>query len=194
MNDNIYNQIKEYTCLNVYEINYLIDVVYNAPVGNIVIAGTYLGGDVMSMMLTSPDREYHVIDSFQGLAPPEQEDMCDNPCVEGEFNAGGVDKWLSNFKKKQIREPRTYPMFIDENTIQSVNVNNIAVLWLDLDHYVPTKACLDHFYNKIVDGGKILTHDYDFYKCPGIKKACDPYAKNWDKPANTGIGTISISN
>lgn len=190
MTNNIYNQIKEYTALTVYEINHLINTVAFAPQGNVVIAGTYLGGDVMSMTLTSPEREYHVIDSFQGLAAPAEEDMCDAPCLEGEFNAGGLEKWIDNFKIKQIRAPRTYPMFIDENTIQSVDVNNIAVLWLDLDHYIPTKACLNHFYDKVVPGGKILTHDYDFHKCPGVRKACDPYGETWEIPRNTGIGQI----
>jgi len=190
MNNDIYNQIKEYTALSLYEINHLINTVVSAPIGNVVIAGTYLGGDVMSMTLTSPEREYHVIDSFQGLAAPVEQDMCESPCLEGEFNAGGLDKWINNFKTKQIRVPRTYPMFIDENTIQSVDVSNIAVLWLDLDHYIPTKACLDHFYDKVVDGGVIMTHDYGFFKCPGVKKACDPYSTNWEVPALTGIGQI----
>ena len=186
-----YEIVKKYTSLTPYEINHLVNTVHSAPEGKIVIAGTYLGGDVMSTILTSPEREYHVIDSFEGLTDPEPEDMCSNPCLAGEFNAGGLEKWKSNFIKEGFELPHTYQMFIDEQSIQSVNIDNIAVLWLDLDHYIPTKSCLDRFYNNVVEGGKILTHDYDFFKCPGVRKACDPYSKNWEIPHLTGIGQIS---
>lgn len=179
----IYNKIKKYTALFPPEINFLMEAVEKAPEGSVVIAGTYKGGDAMSMMLQDSARDYHVIDSFQGLAPPVEQDIVRvkndaGPTMKaGEFSCGGHEQYIRNFIEAKIVPPSTYPMFITEDSIKEVKPGKIAVLWLDLDHYAPTKACLDYFDQFLVDGAIIGCHDYGFVRCPGVKPACDEFAE-----------------
>lgn len=181
----IYKRVEKYTALFKPEIDFLTNIVEIAPEGNVVVAGTYKGGDVMAMMLQDPTREYNVIDSFQGLADPEEEDIVhevnntDSTMIAGEFSCGGHESYLENFKEAKIIAPNTYPMFITEKSIKEVKPNKIAVLWLDLDHYKPTKVCLKYFDQFLVSGAIIGCHDYDFVRCPGIKQACDDYSNKW---------------
>lgn len=181
-----FNRVKKYTSLFEPEINFLMNMVTSAPEGDVIVAGTYNGGDVMSMILTDPNREYHVIDSFMGLTNPVKEDIVapnDNPeittMVAGEFSCGGIDHYLDNFKEAKIVPPSIYPMYINSKKIKEVKPNKIAVMWLDLDHYAPTKVCLEYFDQFLVPGAILGCHDYGFVRCPGIKPACDEYSKKW---------------
>jgi hypothetical protein len=63
----------------------------------------------------------------------------------------------------------------------------LCIMFLDLDHYIPTKACLDVFSKCVIDGGIIVVHDYDFVRCPGIKKCCDEFGGRWVKIEGTGL-------
>lgn len=186
---NIYDRVQKYTSLFPPEIEFLTNAVKEAPKGDVVVAGTYKGGDVMSMMLQDPSRDYHVIDSFEGLTNPVKEDIVesDDPelstMIAGEFSCGGINKYLDNFKEAKIMAPTVYKMFITEDSIKNILPEKIAVLWLDLDHYAPTKICLEYFDKFLVEGAIIGCHDYGFVRCPGVKPACDKYSDKWSHAA-----------
>ena len=190
---NIYAVVKKYTALTELEINTLIEISTIAPPGNAVCAGSWNGGDVMAMSLAFPSREYHVIDSFQGLAAPVNKDAAiEGSAKQGEFNIGGVQRYMQNFEEARICLPHLHELYIDETTIAAVGIDNIALLWMDVDHYTPTKACLVHFGEKMERGGIIMTHDYGFIRCPGVKIACDEYSQNW-KYFGGGIWGLTVS-
>lgn len=190
----IYNTIKEYTALAEKEINWLIENSKNAPSGDIVIAGTYKGGDAMAMTLANPNRKVIVIDSFEGLADPEPQDIVDQntdatTMVANEFSAGGILKYLDGFFHLNITQPQCFRMFITEDNIKRVDIDNISMMWLDLDHYLPTKVCLEYFHDKLNKDAIIGCHDYNFVRCPGVKRACDSYSNQWVHGAG-GIFTM----
>lgn len=190
----IYNTIKEYTALTEKEINWLIETSKNAPSGNIVIAGTYKGGDAMAIRLANPNKRIIVIDSFEGLADPEPEDIVEEKVnattmVAKEFSADGLENYLSNFNKLKISQPHCFKMFITEETIRQIKIDNISMMWLDLDHYLPTKVCLEYFHDKLNKDAIIGCHDYGFVRCPGVKRACDSYSNQWVHGAG-GIFTM----
>jgi len=177
-------KFKPYTILHEHEIDCLVDNVNNIPEGDIVCAGTWNGGDVMSMINVQPDKYYIVIDSFNGLNQQTEEDYVknkyNNNVKEGLFSIGGKDNYIKNFKEKNIRLPdEIYELWISDLTIKKVKVQSIAMLWLDLDLYEPTLSCLNYFKNYIVNDGIILVHDYSLPDTPGIKQACDKYFNNW---------------
>jgi hypothetical protein len=53
------------------------------------------------------------------------------------------------------------------------------MIWLDLDHYTPTLACMKKFWPWLAPGGLMLTHDYGFERCPGIRRAADQISADW---------------
>jgi len=176
---NLYKLVEKYTALTEVEINTIVNKVKSAPKGKIVCAGVWNGGDIMAIRRTNPDREIVAIDSFLGLDEPSDNDMTEGKMEKGEMSVGGVGTFFNNFKEEGLEPPITYAMFISEESIKDVKEKDIALLWLDLDHYAPTKTCLDYFDDKLVPGAIILVHDYGFVRCPGIKLACEEYREDW---------------
>lgn len=157
------------------------------PRGDFLIAGTYDGNDVMAIRKVS-DRHITVIDSFLGLSVPSEQDVTEHMMIAGECNIGGLDRYLENFRSKNIKPPEEiYPIWITQDSIKNISERQIAVLFLDLDHYLPTKICLEYFGRWTT--GAILVHDYDYKRCPGIKIACDEYLSRlmWTKVPETGF-------
>jgi hypothetical protein len=172
---------KQYTSLHEKEINCLVNNLKKAPKGIVICAGTWRGGDLMAMIRECQDRYYIVIDSFKGLDTPNDNDYNKNTVAKkGMFNIQGKDNYIKNFKEQNIRIPdEIQEMWITEETIKTIEVSQIAFIWLDLDHYIPTKACLDYFKNKTVKDCIILVHDYSLSVTPGVKKACCEVYKEW---------------
>ena len=172
--------IMDYTALEKREIGEIQTKAFCAPEGWIVIAGTYKGGDAMATRIVAPDRKLLVIDSFEGLSELQNEDNCKKVMKAGSFSNGGVDQYLKNFEDVNIPQPdQIEKMWIDGKTIKEISTRKIAFLWLDLDLYEPTIACLRHFEPMMVKGGIIMTHDYSFEQTPGIEKACKEFGGKW---------------
>ena len=175
-----------YTALHDIEINCLVKNLDKAPKGIIVCAGTWRGGDLMAMISAQPNRYFIVVDSFKGLYTPNNKDYGEHGLAkEGMFNIKGKDNYIKNFKKQNIRLPdEIHEMWITEETIKTITTLPIALLWLDLDHYAPTKACLNHFGKNMVKNGIVLVHDYKLPVTPGVKKACDENHHSWIQQAS----------
>ena len=46
---------------------------------------------------------------------------------------------------------------------------------LDLDLYQSTKAAIEIFWPRLVDGGVIVFDDWEWQRCPGVKKSIQEY-------------------
>jgi hypothetical protein len=172
--------IMKYTALCKREIAEIQTMAFTAPDGWIVIAGTYKGGDAMATRIVAPDRGLLVIDSFEGLSELTEEDQCEKVMKAGSFSNGGVDQYISNFDEVALESPdEIAKMWIDKETIKQISEREIGFLWLDLDLYEPTLACLQHFWPMMVEGGIVMTHDYSFEQTPGIEKACQEFGGDW---------------
>ena len=67
-----------------------------------------------------------------------------------------------------------------------INLNNqYCFVHLDVDLYKPTMDSLNYFYDKVVQGGLIITDDYLSEFFPGNKKAWNEFVKN--KKINNSI-------
>ncbi|WP_422452033.1 hypothetical protein [Endozoicomonas sp. ALC066] len=187
---------KKYTCLADCDIQYLRDTVYKLPKdAHVVAAGVYKGGDVMSMYNKRPDLHFTVFDSFKGLAVPKVQDSCEDQCSEGECNAGGLNSFIQGFKDVGIYDHiniKTNEVWITVENIKKFKIAPVDFLWLDLDHYEPTFAMLEICKNLLKPNSIVATHDYDFFRCPGIRKACHEVFPNWKVQPNTGIAQAKI--
>ncbi len=63
--------------------------------------------------------------------------------------------------------------FSETVSVDSKEIEKIAILRLDSDWYASTKICLDNLYDKVVDGGFIIVDDYGCYE--GCRKAVDEF-------------------
>jgi len=163
------------------------------PNGDIIVAGTYNGGDVRSFYKGDEKRNIVVIDSFEGLAEPTKPDMAEDYMEQGECNIGGLEKYLKTFEGTDFSPPtEIYKMWIDANSLKSIKERKVSILFLDLDHYQPTKDCLEYFFSWIKEDGIVVVHDYDFVRCPGIKTCCDDFKPGWRKIKGTGFGILKV--
>jgi O-methyltransferase len=179
-------QEKRYTMLPLKAVKILTNTVLSSLEGKLVIAGTAHGGDVMAIREAIPSKEIIVIDSFEGLNHPTDDDPI-NAAPKGSHNNGGVQQYLSNFKEAQINPPdKIYKMWIDSENIKQVIETNISMVFLDLDHYQPVKACLEYFWPQLPIGGIILTHDFAFHRTTGVVKACEEFKTGWQKVRGFG--------
>jgi len=182
-----------FTMIGKIGLDFMLNEVRQAPEGIVMIAGTCHGGDVMAIRKSSPDKHIVVIDSFEGLADPTETDGAEAP-PKGTHGPGGLDQYKDNFKIMGSRLPdNIYKMWITEENLKEVTEANIGILILDLDHYAPTLVCLNYFYSRMLPNGRIIVHDYGFFKTKGVKKACEEFAPNkWKQIAGYGkyIGRI----
>jgi hypothetical protein len=161
----------DYTILPMHDLAFLLGAVIASPVGDIVVAGTYAGGDVMLIQDFAPYREVIVVDSFEGLAEPTAGDEGGKHAA-GEFHAGGLAQYRENFATVGQKPPeRIHSGFITREFLATIPLDRVALAWLDLDHYQPTLDCFYWLGPAMVPGGLILCHDYGNVDTPGVTKA-----------------------
>lgn len=119
---------------------------------------------------------FHVFDSFAGLSEPGEEDRAldegDADAAQGARNmvpgnfAAALDLVKANIHRRFPRVelhagwiPTAFP---------SVAGRSFRFVHLDVDLYQPTRDSLDYFFPRLVDGGAIITDDFNW---PGARKA-----------------------
>jgi hypothetical protein len=182
----ILNSMKKlYTSLHSTETSYLAEQVSLAPEGPVVCIGTWRGGDIMEMIKTNPNRHYVAIDSFHGLSAPTKEDGKEIYHIQkNKFSIKGKANFLKGFEENKIRPPdEIYEVWIDPETIRTINIDKIGLLWIDLDLYSPIKTALEYFAPKVIDKNFIYVHDYFLSITPGVKKACLEFdsSDHWER-------------
>ena len=170
---------RELSMLAHCELDSLAKLATGLPPGDIVIAGCSRGGDAIEIKKACPDRNVIIIDSFEGVSESGQEDISKEPLQKGEF-AADLQDVIEAFNNHEIKQPfEIHKMWISDETLQAIERRPVAMIWLDLDLYAPTLACMRYFWPWLVDAGILLTHDYGFQRCPGIEKAVLEFGQRW---------------
>jgi hypothetical protein len=132
-------------------------------------AGGYSGEDL------------HLVDSFAGFAPPQQEDFIplqgrDHTANGPAFSAGDaaapeahVRALLSGFPGASIHRgwiPQVYSA-LPEGLWSFVHI--------DVDLYAATLASLEYFHPRLAEGGVIVCDDYGSTLFPGARRAWDEF-------------------
>jgi hypothetical protein len=148
--------------------------------GDFVECGVFFGGASMLiaktlLALKDPSRNLWLYDSFQGFVGQQAPDditwygdsiklRLDDFDLIAMDNIGSVGYPLDKVK-------------LVKGDIEKTAVNNqngeIALLRLDTDTYHSTKAELEHFYPKLVQGGVLIIDDYGH--ALGARRATDEY-------------------
>jgi len=144
--------------------------------GDMAEVGVYLGGSARVICEVKGDRALHLFDTFEGM--PETDRKIDRYRT-GSFAATsveGVREYLKDFSNVRFHKG-VFPGSAGNLRDPSLR---FCFVNLDVDLYKSTRDALDFFYSRMNRGGIILSHDYGFVRCPGVKKAFDEFFD--DKP------------
>jgi hypothetical protein len=170
---------RDYTLVRDEEIASLQDFLRIAPPGDVVVCGSFRGGDVMALWEADRMRRFVVVDSFEGLPMPGPGDA-GGVHRPGEFSVGGVHRYFLNFAEAGYPPPEeAYGLFISAESLRAVRPRPTALVFLDLDLYQPTIDCIAYFWDMLVPGGRMFTHDYGWSDTPGIARAVAESRLDW---------------
>jgi len=151
---------------------HLISLTRDVP-GDLVECGVYRGAMSrfigQAMLDNGIDAGLHLIDSFEGLSSPGEND--------GDYwRAGDMSAALEEVKSNlsDISFIKYHSGWIPE-VFSSMEDGVYRFLHLDLDLYQPTRDALEYFYPRMKKGAVILCDDYGFMTCKGAKMAIDEY-------------------
>ncbi len=134
---------------------------------------TYFISSVANQIIKPPPNIF-CFDTFEGH-PDDITPILDGEHRKGQFNKtsfGEVKNYLSIFTNVSVLKGRF------QNNFEDINKKLFSFVHLDVDIYSATKDALHLFENKIVKNGIILTDDYGFTTCKGVKKAVDEFTNN----------------
>jgi O-methyltransferase len=136
-------------------------------------AGVYQGASAQVLHHLEPFRKFHLFDTFQGFSAKD---------LQGETGEAATYTTRSfadthiNMVKRKIggNENIYFHIGYFPDTVHGMEEESFALVNLDMDLYLPTKAALEFFYPRLSPGGVILIHDYN-PKWEGICKAVDEF-------------------
>ncbi len=122
-------------------------------------------------------RKLWLFDSFRGLPPPGNKDG--KQARETYFQGwchGETEKVEQIFQRFQLslQYVNTVAGWFDE-TLQTADLQTIALLHIDADWYASVKIVLETLYDKVVEGGFVVLDDY--WRWPGCREAVTDYLK-----------------
>jgi O-methyltransferase len=162
--------------------------------GDIVECGVWRGGSAMAAALAlkdgGDDRTIWLYDTFQGMPAPTAEDSKMYGDHAGAKFAAKQDGEFSDWCRASLEDVKdnfgstghTNVRYVQgkvEETLLSEFPESVALLRLDTDWYVSTKAELEILWPRLSPGGILILDDYGSWG--GAKKAVDEFFA--DKPA-----------
>jgi O-methyltransferase len=146
----------------------------NVP-GDVVECGVWRGG--AAFMLADQlkraairDRKVWLFDSFEGLPPAEAVDGASALAYSSNTESPGYfDNCRASFEEVQAKAKElgltahtelVKGWFSDTLPAVARRVGPIAILHIDSDWYSSVRACLDHLYEQVSEGGYVVLNDY----------------------------------
>ena len=160
-----------------------LEATINLP-GNFVQCGVYMGDQAYFMARVS-DKTVYLFDSFEGaenLGEFDNEYYVENPY---KCSVEDCEKNLAAFDNVSINVGPVPANF--------EKVEQISLLYVDVNLYEPTKISLDQLWPKIVDNGLLMVDTHDNYST-GATKAITEFAASIGKEIQmlpTGIAVIT---
>jgi O-methyltransferase len=148
----------------------------NGVPGAIAELGVYKGSSAKIIHHLAPDRDLYLFDTFDGF--PESHARRDPGAIAAGGYAYGFDE-VRRFIGDHPNIRYCKGTFPETATMAPADVK-FAMVHLDCDLYVPTKAALEFFYPRLVPGGLLILHDYYSGCWPGVPRAVDEFLA--DKP------------
>jgi len=179
---NFNNKKIDPTIINEHQIKnlvfYLMDTIMSNLDGDVVELGCYVGESSKYLMKTiietDSKKKLFVYDSFEGLPPLSQWE--ENSGWKPGTLSTTQDTLISNFIQNNIPTPIIHKDWFS-NIPEEKLPNKICFAFLDGDFYDSIYDSLKKIYDRVVDGGYIIFHDYDRSDLPGVKAAIETFFK-----------------
>lgn len=132
--------------------------------------GVFQGGSayVLASVIKEP---IYLYDTFEGLPEVSEFDQFSEGALAA--NIEDTKLFLKEFDNLQFFKG-IFPESASEVE------EGLGLVHLDCDLYEGTKAGLEYFYPRMIQGGTILIDDYGYKTTLGVKKAVDEFMKNKD--------------
>jgi len=144
--------------------------------GAIAELGVYKGGSAKVLHHLSQHRPLYLFDTFSGFPEEHASDEAE-PTEAGHYacSLDQVRAFLGDHPSIH------YCKGVFPTTTALVPTDTAyALVHLDCDLYLPTKAALEFFYPRLAPGGLLILHDYASGSWPGVTRAADEFLR--DKP------------
>jgi len=125
----------------------------------------------------------HLVDSFEGISRPAEEDYFDARVGDGSVVRAKVPQGSLSSPIDEVRSTlRDFPRTsIHQGWIPGVFGKLPDTRWafvhIDVDLYEPTRDCLEYFFPRLCAGGVIVCDDYGAPRFPGAARAWDEYCE-----------------
>ncbi len=135
--------------------------------GDMAEVGVYQGCSARIISLASGSATLHLFDTFAGLPAPDALEHA--RMRQGHYAASlpSVRAYLAD------RENISFYAGLFPGTAQPVAGSQFSFVHLDVDLKSSTLGCLEFFYDRMLPGGIILTHDYSYLD--GVRAAFDEF-------------------
>ena len=150
--------------------------------GSVAECGVNTGDSAKFINEYFPNRKLYLFDTFEGFAEQDikaEQKLNNDEFLNGQFNKVGL---FSGTEEDFVMKKMTYP----ENVIikkgyfpdSAEDINDkFCFVNLDMDLYQPMLAALHFFWDKVIEGGCIVLHDYFHPKLPGVAQAVADFEK-----------------
>lgn len=142
--------------------------------GSFAELGVYRGESAGLLHLMDPSRQLHLFDTFEGF---HQEDLKKETGEAATYTTENfADTSISKVLKTIGGDPEKLKLHPGRFPVTAAGLENetFALVNIDADLHDPVKAGLEFFYPRLVPGGVIFIHDYN-YKWPGLVEAVDTF-------------------
>ena len=145
--------------------------------GDYVELGCYKGDTslLLAEVLVNSGKRLWIYDSFEGLPEKGKADLS---VVGEDFTKGELFVTKREVKERFLRANLPVPV-IKKGWFNELSVEDlperVALAFLDGDFYESINDSLKLVWARMVDGGKIIVHDYSSSALPGVAKAVDEW-------------------
>jgi hypothetical protein len=126
---------------------------------------------------------FHLIDSFEGISRPSDEDAFDARSKDGSIVRTSVPQGTLSAPLEVVRMSlRDFPKAsLHQGWIPGVFQQLPDMQWafvhIDVDLFEPTRDCLEYFFPRLNPGGVIVCDDYGSPMFPGARRAWDSFCE-----------------
>ena len=164
-----------------YSMFYLLSKEINRKkIGGVVAElGVYRGDSAEILNIIFKDKNLYLFDTFEGFSELDIK-------YENEFGYAKYEKFTDfsntsiDFVLKRMKHPEKciVKKGFFEDTSKDVD-EKFSFVSIDCDLYKPVFEGLVFFYNRLLNGGYIMIHDYNSEKYIGVRKAVDDFEKKY---------------
>lgn len=133
--------------------------------GDIAEVGVYKGGTSRLICEVKGEKDLYLFDTFEGLPETSDNDLLVQQGWLHDTSLESVKNYLSDFENIHFLKG------IFPETAKPISDKKFSFIHLDTNLFQSTLDALEFFWPRMVNGGRIVSHDYNTSSMPGIKKA-----------------------